>query len=175
MATGTPARIALAACAASTALVLSACGDDTERQSPASSCDENKDMTTVVSEALATLPDNGAGGWRADADVSALSPCGALSAAWTIPQQSSNTSPVAILLFHEGEYVGLASDCMATIESVANTGDDAVTVTYRYLNPGDSNVSMTGRAVYTFTWDDGQVLKEGHAPARMVDMFDCEP
>lgn len=136
-------------------------------------CDENKDMTAVVASAIETLPAPSVWSWQKNADTSSLNPCAALSFATTTIDRATNSSPVAILLFHDGEFVGPASTCYVTIAAVEAAGENSVAVTYRYPELGDSNAGMTGRANYTFTWDNGKVNKVGTMPARLSELMDC--
>ncbi|MET3959876.1 hypothetical protein ABIE52_006811 [Rhodococcus sp. OAS809] len=136
-------------------------------------CDTNADMTDAVASAVGTLAAPSTWSWQKNADTSSLNPCAALSFATTTIDRATNSSPVAILLFHHGEFVGPASTCYATISAVESASDDTVAVTYRYPEPGDSNAGMTGRANYTFTWNDGKVEKVGTMPARLSELMDC--
>ncbi|MCF8609439.1 LppP/LprE family lipoprotein [Gordonia sp. HY285] len=138
------------------------------------SCDRSKDMTSTVQRAIAALPTMNDWAWRTTA-TQIPEPCATLGFATTTVEMATNSSPVGIMLFHDGEYVGPAATCYPPVESVKNDGDDTVVVTYRYPNEGDSNADMTGRATLTHTWQDGKVVKTGDIPARLTQLAGCTP
>ncbi|SEB69252.1 LppP/LprE lipoprotein [Gordonia malaquae] len=140
------------------------------------SCDSSKDMSDAVRTAVLGLSTKNGWQWQADnADVSSLDPCKTLSFATTTIEMATNSSPVAILLFNKGKFVGPASTCFPPIKDVTSSGDDTVTVTYRYPNEGDTNAGMTGRATLTFRWDGSKVVKTGDVPARLTQLAGCAP
>ncbi|WP_420041854.1 LppP/LprE family lipoprotein [Gordonia sp. MP11Mi] len=159
----------------------SAAPSSTAPSTTATSCDSDKDMSSTVREAIATLPTKNGWTWQTTADTSHLNPCNELSFATTTVEMATNSSPVAILLFNEGRFVGPASTCFPPVAgvvdgaSVGQTGNDEVEVTYRYPEDGDSNADMTGRATLTFTWDGDKVAKSGDVPARLTQLAGCTP
>lgn len=138
------------------------------------SCDRSKDLTAAVKKAIGALPTKNDWAWQTT-PTEMPDPCATLGFATTTVEMATNSSPVGIMLFHNGEYVGPASTCYPPIDSVKNDGDDAVVVTYRFPNAGDSNADMTGRATITHRWVDGKVVKSGDAPARLTQLAGCTP
>lgn len=95
--------------------------------------------------------------WDASrADTTAYDGCAALSAVTVSVVDATASSPVAVLLFHDGTYLGTATkEQYAFVPGVTRTAPDALRVDYRYAMPSDSNADPTGRATATYTWDDG--------------------
>lgn len=95
--------------------------------------------------------------WDASrADTTAYDGCAALSAVTVSVVDATASSPVAVLLFHDGTYLGTAAkEQYAFVPGVTRTAPDALRVEYRYAMPADSNADPTGRATATYTWDDG--------------------
>jgi hypothetical protein len=103
----------------------------------------------------------------AAAERGGYDPCAALS--WVVlrPAMSSGSSPSAILLFHDGTYLGTATKEQYSFEpGVTRTSDAALSVTYRYPRDGESNAEASGRATATYRWDDaaGRVVMTGDVP-----------
>ena len=138
-------------------------------------CDATRDLSAQVAAALRSLPAPPIGEWQDSADRSELKPCAELSFATTTVEMATNSSPVAIMLFHRGESVGVATRCFPPIRSVTHEGDDTVVVTYRFPNEGDSNAGMTGTATLRFQWSGGEVVKSGDVPARLTQLAGCTP
>ncbi|ROQ38703.1 LppP/LprE lipoprotein [Frondihabitans sp. PhB188] len=93
--------------------------------------------------------------WDASgADYSGYDACAALS--WSVATfaRATSSSPYAILLFHDGSYLGTAtSTSYAFSPNVAREADDRLSVTYRYAKGSDSNADPTGRTTATLTWN----------------------
>lgn len=89
-----------------------------------------------------------------NADYSGYDPCAALS--WTVVsvEMATGSSPCAILLFHEGAYLGTAtSEQYGFVPDVERTAPGAILVTYRFVQGNESNAEASGRAVATYTWN----------------------
>jgi len=130
-----------------------------------------EDPTSAIQQAADRLgpPADIAGAtWgTAAAERGGYDPCAALS--WVVlrPETSSGSSPSAILLFHDGGYLGTATKVQYAFEpDVSRTSDTALSVTYRYPRDGESNAEAGGRAVATYRWDDaaGRVVMTGDVP-----------
>ncbi len=77
------------------------------------------------------------------------------------------SSPVAILLFHDGTYLGTATkEQYPFVPQVTRESAGAIRVEYRYPQGADSNADPSGRATATYTWDDaaGRVEMSGDVP-----------
>lgn len=167
--TAEPTRT-VTATATATATVPAGGAGTTPTPAPSATCGPD-DAAAAVSRATASLP-SPAGlsgvGWDASAaDVSGYDPCAALSWAVVTVTGGTSSSPYAILLFHEGTYLGTATKEQYPFQpTVRRTGDDAIAVTYRYATPTDANADPTGSAQATYTWDGDaeRVVMTGDVP-----------
>lgn len=103
----------------------------------------------------------------ANADYSGYDACAPLSWSVVAPEFGTAGSPYAILLFHEGRYLGTATAQQYAFEpTVERQSDSAVTVTYRFAQAGEPNAAPSGRTTATFTWNDatGRVEMTGDTP-----------
>ena len=103
----------------------------------------------------------------ATADTAQYDGCAALSAVTVTLADGTGSSPVAILLFHDGTYLGTATKLQYGFEpTVTRTSDAALRVEYVYAGPHDTDADPTGRATATYTWDDaaGRVVMTGEVP-----------
>lgn len=129
------------------------------------------DGATVVGAAVARLaapsglPD---ARWDASAaDVSGYDACTALSWAVVPLAEGTASSPYAVLLFHQGTYLGTATKVQYPFEpQVARSSDAAIDVTYRYATATDPNAAPSGTARATYTWDTAaqRVVLTGDVP-----------
>ncbi|KQO60046.1 LppP/LprE family lipoprotein [Curtobacterium sp. Leaf261] len=142
----------------------------TPSSTPSASCGPASGAE-AASAAIAALPlPSGLEGnkWdAANADHSGYDACAALS--WSVVTVDGGTpsSPYAVLLFHDGSYLGTATSRQYGFSpTVTRTGADAITVTYRYAKASDSNADPTGRTTATYTWDasTGKVVMTGDVP-----------
>ncbi|QCR44383.1 hypothetical protein C1N91_13520 [Curtobacterium sp. SGAir0471] len=106
--------------------------------------------------------------WDAShADTSTYDGCAALSAVSVSVADATASSPVAILLFHDGSYLGTATkEQYPFVPQVTRESADAIRVEYRYPQGSDSNADPSGRATATYTWSDatGRVVMSGDVP-----------
>ncbi|WP_185974046.1 LppP/LprE family lipoprotein [Curtobacterium sp. KBS0715] len=103
----------------------------------------------------------------ANADYSGYDACAPLSWSVVAPEFGTAGSPYAILLFHEGRYLGTATAQQYAFEpTVERQSDSAVTVTYRFAKAGEPNAAPSGLTTATFTWNDetGRVEMTGDTP-----------
>ena len=90
----------------------------------------------------------------ANADYSGYDPCAPLSWSLVTLENATGSSPTAILLFHDGAYLGTATEqAYGFTPAVERTADDAISVTYRFTQGMESNAEASGRAVATYTWN----------------------
>lgn len=90
------------------------------------------------------------------ADYSGYDPCADLS--WTVVPLAGATasSPSAILLFHQGSFLGTATaEQYGFTPEVERTAPGAILVEYRYPLENESNADASGTASATFTWNPG--------------------
>ena len=109
-------------------------------------------------------------GWALDldnADTNTYDPCAALS--WIVVgiRGATASSPTHIMLFHHGQYTGLASAQMIGFPpQVVRLDDASVQVTYTWTRDGEITAEASGRSVSVFTWDDASqsVVHSGQWP-----------
>ncbi|WP_144712736.1 LppP/LprE family lipoprotein [Curtobacterium pusillum] len=100
-------------------------------------------------------------------DFAGYDPCAPLSWAVVSLDHATGSSPVAILLFHEGRYLGTATKlAYSFVPDVTRTGPSSIAVTYHYAEPDESTADASGRTNATFTWDEttGRVDMTGDVP-----------
>lgn len=120
---------------------------------------------TTLPRPVPNLPD---ATWDAShADTSGYDPCAAL--AWSVVSVTDGTpsSPNAVLLFHDGKYLGTATKVQYPFEpTVTRKSDTSIAVTYRYAKQTDANANPSGTENATFAWDDaaGKVEMQGAVP-----------
>lgn len=103
----------------------------------------------------------------ANADYSGYDACAPLSWSVVAPEFGTAGSPYAILLFHEGRYLGTATAEQYAFEpTIERRSESAVTVTYKFAKAGEPNAAPSGRTTATFTWNDetGRVDMTGDTP-----------
>ncbi|WP_439692608.1 LppP/LprE family lipoprotein [Curtobacterium sp. SP.BCo] len=103
----------------------------------------------------------------AEADYSGYDACAPLSWVVVSVERATGSSPVAILLFHQGRYLGTATkEAYAFVPDVARTNPSTIAVTYHYAKPDEATANASGRTNATFTWDDatGRVTMSGQTP-----------
>lgn len=103
----------------------------------------------------------------ANADYSGYDACAPLSWSVVEPEFATAGSPYAILLFHEGRYLGTATAEQYAFEpTIERRSGSAVTVTYKFAKAGEPNAAPSGRTTATFTWNDetGRVDMTGDTP-----------
>ena len=106
--------------------------------------------------------------WSASAsDYSGYDACAPLSWVLVNLDRATGSSPVAILLFHQGRYLGTATkEAYAFVPDVARTDPSTIVVTYHYAKPDEATADASGRTNATFAWDDtsGRVTMSGQTP-----------
>ncbi|MFC0315673.1 LppP/LprE family lipoprotein [Gordonia phosphorivorans] len=176
-------RAALAVGAGLTAAVLAGCGStatDGDRAATASTttitttaeCDRDRDMTAAVRSAIAETPAPSGMTWQPNGSP-VPEPCRTLDYSTTTVQMATVSSPEAILLFHNGEFVGLASKCLLPLRNVQHDGDNTVVATYRFAREGESNAGASGTATLRYTWDGDRVVTDGSFPAEISYIQGC--
>ena len=96
--------------------------------------------------------------WQWDlngADTTTYDACAALS--WVVLEipRATVSSPVQIMLFHRGQYIGTtSSESIGFPPEVVRLDDAAIQVTYTWTRDGESNAEASGRSVSIFTWDE---------------------
>lgn len=106
--------------------------------------------------------------WDASRATTALfDPCAALSSVVVPIEGATASSPYAILLFHDGRYLGTATkEQYGFFPQTSRTSDATIAVTYTYPRAGETDAAASGRAEATYTWDAsaGRVVMRGDVP-----------
>jgi LppP/LprE lipoprotein len=133
-------------------------------------------QTSAVVDHLGDVPPAFAGGppWVFQGETN-YDPCAALSYALIETQGGTGSSPKQVMLFHEGEYVGTATECAFGFVAMYEATNDSVTFEYRWPREGDPNAAPSGVATATFRWDDATdaVQQEGELPQELLDVSGC--
>jgi hypothetical protein len=165
-ATGTPSDAATASSGAAGSGTTTASG----AAAPAASCGPTSPAGQTAAAASRIALPTGLTDARWDvagADTSGYDPCAALS--WVLLGLDGSTggSPWAVLLFHDGRYLGTATkEQYGFHPDVARSSASAVRVTYHYPEPGESVADASGRTTATYTWDAAarRVVMSGNVP-----------
>lgn len=93
-------------------------------------------------------------------------PCAALSYIVVPVEGATGSSPVHIMLFHHGDYLGTATAKGYKTSNISTVSDDTISATYKYPLPGESGPASSGEAFATFTWDESaqKVQMSGDVP-----------
>jgi hypothetical protein len=103
----------------------------------------------------------------ANADTSGYEACAPLSWVTVSVELATGSSPVAILLFHDGRYLGTATkEQYGFVPDISRTDPSTIAVTYHYAKPDETTADASGRTNATFRWDDaaGRVVMTGQTP-----------
>jgi hypothetical protein len=99
--------------------------------------------------------------------------CAALSYARLDIAGATASSPVQLVLFHDGVFIGTATDCAFAFTSVDSFTGDSVTVSYRWPRSGDTNAAPSGLGTVTYRWNGEEVVMEGELPAELLQLTGC--
>lgn len=92
----------------------------------------------------------------ANADYTGYDACADLSWSIVSPEFATAGSPYAILLFHQGRYLGTATaDQYAFEPTVERLSGASIEVTYTYAKANEANADASGRTTATYIWNDG--------------------
>ncbi len=108
--------------------------------------------------------------WMTTPDGGNYNPCATLSAASVTVQGATGSSPEQVMLFHNGTYVGTGTYRaygFTTID-VAQSTDDTVLVSYKYVKPGESNASGSGLVAVRYRWVNESVQMLDPLPAQVT-------
>jgi hypothetical protein len=100
-------------------------------------------------------------------------PCAALSYARLDVAGGTGSSPAQFMLFHDGEFVGTATECAFGLTSVIGTTLDSITVEYRWPRAGDPNAAPSGLATMTYRWNGQAVDAVGDLPVELQQVNGC--
>ena len=100
-------------------------------------------------------------------------PCAALSYARLDTQLATASSPVQLMLFHQGTYIGTATECAHAFTTVTGTSNDSVTIEYRWPRADDPNATPSGLATVTYRWAGDAVQADSELPQELLDLTGC--
>lgn len=90
--------------------------------------------------------------------------CNDLSYAELDTEGATASSPMQLLLFHRGRFVGTGIKCNVAYQNVESASTRSVDVTYRYLQGNDPGASPSGSVSVAFIWDGSKVVMHGSLP-----------
>lgn len=133
-------------------------------------CGENLAAPQVISAVRQLAPDPGTG-WIWSSDPSTFEgnfdPCATLSTALASVEGATGSSPVAALMFHNGEYVGTATPRARgfTRLNIARTTDDTVVLDYK--TPGACNACPPAAVnSVRYLWQGNRIVTLDPLPAQ---------
>lgn len=100
-------------------------------------------------------------------DYETYDPCAALSWVAILTAGGSGSSDWVVMIFHEGDYVGTATEQPIPYGlKGSRISDSVIQLDYLFPKDGESTAAASGWAVSTFTWDEesASVLREGELP-----------
>jgi hypothetical protein len=113
--------------------------------------------------------------WSTDYIEGNFDPCATLSAVDVSITGATGSSPMQVLLFSKGRYVGTATKAAyasSYVDADAST-DDTVVVEYLYAQPWDaSTAGRTGHARIRYHWTGSKVERLDELPEQMTDPQD---
>ncbi|WP_158726541.1 LppP/LprE family lipoprotein [Tomitella fengzijianii] len=107
----------------------------------------------AIAQAVQTLSQNQPSryGWTYVGE-SNYDPCVDLSYAMAETPGATASSPMQLMLFHQGAYVGTGTLCAMPYTSVIGTADDEVDVRYRWLRGDEASADPSGEATTSYVW-----------------------
>lgn len=100
-------------------------------------------------------------------------PCADLSYAVITVEGATGSSPMQVLLFHKGEYLGTTSDCAPGFQIVRQDDGDSITVTYQWPKPGEPNAGAKDSVEVGYDWSGGRVVMDGRIPDEAINEGIC--
>jgi len=113
--------------------------------------------------------------WSTNVTDTSFDPCADLSYAQLSIEGATGSSPMQVMLFHRGEYIGTTSDCAPGFQVVRQVSDDSIIVTYRWPKPGEPNAGEKDEREVQYTWvdDDTGVQMQGQIPMEAINEQIC--
>lgn len=143
------------------------------------SCGERPDDPRIAA-AIAQVPSAFASGsmashpWMGTALETSFDPCAALSSATITVEGATGSSPMQVLLFHRGEYLGTTSDCAPGFQLVEQLDGDTVAVTYQWPKEGQPNAGEKWSETVEYSWSaSGGVTMAGRIPLEAINESIC--
>lgn len=145
---------------------------------PAESCGARPDDPRIAAAisrvpSAFTTPPMSDRAWSSTILDTSFDPCLDLSYATITVEGATGSSPMQVMLFHRGEYLGTTSDCAPGFQLVRQDGDASITVTYQWPKPGEPNAGAKDSADVGYTWTNGTVAMSGRIPDEAIDESIC--
>ncbi|GGF32596.1 hypothetical protein GCM10007298_30610 [Williamsia phyllosphaerae] len=74
------------------------------------------------------------------------------------------SSPMQLLIYHNGYFQGTGIKCNAGYQTVLSSTPNSIQVRYRYLQGDDISARPSGSATVTFRWNGSAVVMDGALP-----------
>ncbi|GAA1455890.1 LppP/LprE family lipoprotein [Williamsia maris] len=74
------------------------------------------------------------------------------------------SSPMQLLIYHNGYFQGTGIKCNAGYQTVLGSTPNSIQVRYRYLQGNDISARPSGSATVTFRWNGSAVVMDGSLP-----------
>ena len=132
-----------------------------------------------ITEAIANVPApfsdpaHGNVAWSTTIVDTDFDPCAELSYAVITVDGATVASPMQVMLFGRGEYLGTTSDCAPGFQTVEQSAPDAVAVTYEWPKPGEPNAGEKDSATVTYSLSNGEIVMSDPIPDEAVDEGIC--
>lgn len=122
----------------------------------------------MVADALASIPSFYDRGFKAYKTLDAVGSCPKLRWVEAHLDGATASSPQRVLFFDENGYVGPATAENTTYTQVVDTGENSVSVQFRWLNPNDISANPTGGPVtVTYSLQDGAIVADRDVPPQV--------
>ncbi len=122
----------------------------------------------AITEAIGVLSANQPSpyGWTyiGEADYD---PCADLSYAMAETPGATASSPMQLMLFHRGEYVGTGTWCPLPYTTVIGSSGDQVDVRYRWIRGDDTSAGPSGETTTSYVWNGQGVTMTAPLPEDM--------
>ena len=74
------------------------------------------------------------------------------------------SSPMQLLIYHNGYFQGTGIKCNTSYQTVLGSTPNSIQVRYRYLQGDDPSARPSGSATVTFRWNGSAVVMDGSLP-----------
>ncbi|NLG54889.1 MAG: LppP/LprE family lipoprotein [Rhodococcus sp.] len=127
------------------------------------SCDVPGGESATISNAISRIaPPMAGGSWTVG--QSTLDGCSDLSYVVLETAGGTASSPYQLLIFHDGVMQGTGTRCNLPYQSIVDSGEDYVTVNYRYIAGDEPNAAPQGSVNITYQWTGSGVEMIGTLP-----------
>lgn len=100
-------------------------------------------------------------------------PCEELSYAVITIEGATGSSPMQVMLFGRGEYLGTTSDCAPGYQTVEQNDADSIVVTYEWPQGGAGSTGEMDSEQVQYSLVDGQISMSNPLPEEIVSEASC--